>query len=185
MESVVEGRWPWPGEEITSEGSEDDSSDVDGPSGERCDSGGDIDVEGDGDPRPRPNWGLGMNVDVDVDVDIEMDSSIQVERRTRRVRKSKVRRKKKVEDVMPVDGGRNATAAASSSLKPKAKKAVDLGPLVGAKRGFRTREKVPMNGGWGGVEVVPSSLKPFPEVQAGDPHVGDKGKGKARVAEGE
>lgn len=33
---------------------------------------------------------------------------------------------------------------------------IDLGPLIGAKRGFRTREKVPFGGGVGGVEMVPS-----------------------------
>ncbi|KAF8160301.1 hypothetical protein BJ912DRAFT_327011, partial [Pholiota molesta] len=31
---------------------------------------------------------------------------------------------------------------------------VDLGPLVGAKRGFRTRERVPYSGGMGGMELV-------------------------------
>ncbi|KAG1892868.1 uncharacterized protein F5891DRAFT_1068515 [Suillus fuscotomentosus] len=33
---------------------------------------------------------------------------------------------------------------------------IDLGPLIGAKRGFRTREKVPFGGGVGGVEMIPS-----------------------------
>ncbi|KAH7913634.1 hypothetical protein BJ138DRAFT_1145684 [Hygrophoropsis aurantiaca] len=41
--------------------------------------------------------------------------------------------------------------AAGSSKK------VDLGPLVGAKRGFKTREKVPLSGGMSGVEMVPST----------------------------
>lgn len=40
---------------------------------------------------------------------------------------------------------------------------VDLGPLVGTERGFRTREKVPMSGGMGGVEMV----NPGPETEAG------------------
>jgi hypothetical protein len=36
------------------------------------------------------------------------------------------------------------------------------------------------------VEIVPSSLKPFPEVRAdGDVRMDSKGKGKARVADGE
>ena len=32
---------------------------------------------------------------------------------------------------------------------------VDLGPLVGAQRGFHTREKSPLNGGMNGVEMIP------------------------------
>lgn len=31
---------------------------------------------------------------------------------------------------------------------------IDLGPLVGRRRGFRTREKVPFSGGLAGVEMV-------------------------------
>ena len=34
---------------------------------------------------------------------------------------------------------------------------MDLGPLVGVERGFRTRERIPSSGGMGGVELVPSS----------------------------
>ena len=37
---------------------------------------------------------------------------------------------------------------------PRAK--VDIGPLVGVERGFRTRETSPLNGGMNGVEMVPS-----------------------------
>ena len=36
---------------------------------------------------------------------------------------------------------------------------VDLGPLVGRRRGFRTREKVPFSGGLTGVEMV--TLEPM------------------------
>lgn len=168
---------------MTSEGSEADSSDVNGASEEWDDGEGEVDVEGDGhlDPRPSRNWGLGMNVDVD----IEMDTPIEVNRWTPRVKKRKVRKKGKGTHV---DEGKDASAAVPiapvSTLKPK--KAIDLGPLVGVKRGFRTREKAPMNGGWGGVEIVPSSLSVFPEVMPEeDPHVSGKGKGKARVADGE
>ncbi|OAX34849.1 hypothetical protein K503DRAFT_858965 [Rhizopogon vinicolor AM-OR11-026] len=50
--------------------------------------------------------------------------------------------------------GLNGTAA-SAFAAPGRK--VDLGPLIGAKRGFRTREKVPFGGGVGGVEMVPSA----------------------------
>ena len=38
---------------------------------------------------------------------------------------------------------------------------IDLGPLIGAQRGFRTREKSPLNGGMNGVEMIsPLSAKP-------------------------
>ncbi len=40
---------------------------------------------------------------------------------------------------------------------------VDLGPLVGIERGFRTRERIPSSGGMGGVEMVP----PSPSAEAG------------------
>lgn len=167
---------------MASEGSEGDSSDVNGASEEWDDGDVDVDVEGDGHPDPRPR-GLGMNVDVD----IEMNASIEVDGRTRRVKRRKVRKKSNAEDPTHVNGEKDASAAASgSTVKPKTKKVIDLGPLVGVKRGFRTRERAPMNGGWGGVEIVPSSLKAFPEVGAEeDPRVGGKGKGKARVADGE
>lgn len=34
---------------------------------------------------------------------------------------------------------------------------IDLGPLIGIERGFRTRERIPFSGGMGGVELVPPS----------------------------
>lgn len=169
---------------MSSEGSEGDASDVNGASDEWDDGERDVDVEGDGNSEPCPsrNWGLGVNVDVD----IEMGASIEADGRTRRVKKRKVRKKSQAEDPMQVNGGHDASVAVSpSTTKSMAKKAIDLGPLVGTKRGFRTREKEPMNGGWGGVEIVPSSLKPFPEVKAEDPQMDNKGKGKARGADGE
>ena len=39
---------------------------------------------------------------------------------------------------------------------------VDLGPLVGAPRGFRTRERVPFGGGMGGVEMDVDTSLPAP-----------------------
>ncbi|KAG1733729.1 hypothetical protein EDB19DRAFT_1730188 [Suillus lakei] len=48
--------------------------------------------------------------------------------------------------------GFNGNTPSSSTFSRK----IDLGPLIGAKRGFRTREKVPFGGGVGGVEMVPS-----------------------------
>ena len=35
---------------------------------------------------------------------------------------------------------------------------LDLGPLVGAQRGFHTREKSPLNGGMNGVEMIPDQF---------------------------
>jgi hypothetical protein len=48
--------------------------------------------------------------------------------------------------------GLHGSTPSSSTFTRK----IDLGPLIGAKRGFRTREKVPFGGGVGGVEMVPS-----------------------------
>ena len=46
---------------------------------------------------------------------------------------------------------------------------VDLGPLVGVERGFRTRERIPASGGMGGVEMVPPpESEPGPSRLAGD-----------------
>ncbi|PPQ71925.1 hypothetical protein CVT26_007185 [Gymnopilus dilepis] len=38
-------------------------------------------------------------------------------------------------------------------LEPHREKEVDLGPLVGRKRGFKTRERIPNSGGMGGMEM--------------------------------
>jgi len=67
---------------------------------------------------------------------------------------------------------------------------IDLGPLVGAQRGFRTREKSPLNGGMNGVEMIP---KPSvgPGTTLGSGHSLPNGhhptpshmKGKAPVAQ--
>ncbi|KAG5349945.1 hypothetical protein C0989_001160 [Termitomyces sp. Mn162] len=47
---------------------------------------------------------------------------------------------------------------------------VDLGPLVGSKRGFRTRERVPGSGGLGGVEICDDT-----------PEEDDRGEGPSRI----
>ena len=46
---------------------------------------------------------------------------------------------------------------------------VDLGPLVGTERGFRTRERIPMSGGISGVELVNSAafLDPYMAASPG------------------
>ncbi|KAI0759255.1 hypothetical protein BD413DRAFT_288171 [Trametes elegans] len=41
---------------------------------------------------------------------------------------------------------------------------VDLGPLIGIERGFRTRERIPFSGGMGGVEMIPPQTS---EIEAG------------------
>ncbi|KAE9388410.1 hypothetical protein BT96DRAFT_436225 [Gymnopus androsaceus JB14] len=44
----------------------------------------------------------------------------------------------------------------------------DLGPLIGVPRGFRTRERIPGSGGWGGVEMdleFEGALGPRPQAQ--------------------
>ncbi|KAI8996216.1 hypothetical protein BD414DRAFT_533930 [Trametes punicea] len=47
---------------------------------------------------------------------------------------------------------------------------VDLGPLVGIERGFRTRERIPFSGGMGGVEMVPLPT-PTSDAEAGPSRV--------------
>ena len=59
----------------------------------------------------------------------------------------------------PNNNSLNGSATPPSALSTPGRK-VDLGPLIGTKRGFRTREKVPFGGGVGGVEMVPSSSSP-------------------------
>ncbi|KAF9446177.1 hypothetical protein P691DRAFT_733735 [Macrolepiota fuliginosa MF-IS2] len=61
---------------------------------------------------------------------------------------------------------------------------VNLGPLVGKKRGFRTRERLPFASGLGGVEMCDDSdmhVDPLPNfvVEPSSPSP-DKGKGKAK-----
>ncbi|KIJ61716.1 hypothetical protein HYDPIDRAFT_42428 [Hydnomerulius pinastri MD-312] len=136
MERVVEGRWPWPGGEMSPSASEYDYSEsASDAASERCE-------------------------DVDVDVDDSMDMDVDVDGEKRRRKKRRIGKKKKV---------------------------VDLGPLVGVKRGFRTRERVPMSGGWCGVEVVPSSLAAFPELEGvmdGEDEDEVVGKAKKRKTKG-
>ena len=60
-------------------------------------------------------------------------------------------------------------------------KDIDLGPLVGRTRGFRTKERVPMSGGLGGMEMdeVPAVRieSPVPQKRSG--------KGKERAVDGD
>jgi uncharacterized protein len=47
---------------------------------------------------------------------------------------------------------------------------IDLGPLIGAQRGFRTCEKSPLNGGMNGVEMISAlSVKPAASLDASHP----------------
>jgi hypothetical protein len=73
--------------------------------------------------------------------------------------------------------GRLPTSSAPLSQRPDAlnggdKRAprIDLGPLIGAQRGFRTREKSPLNGGMNGVEMISAlSAKPGATLDASHP----------------
>ena len=64
--------------------------------------------------------------------------------------------------------GRLPTSSAPLSQRPDALNGgdkrpprIDLGPLIGAQRGFRTCEKSPLNGGMNGVEMISAlSVKP-------------------------
>jgi hypothetical protein len=67
--------------------------------------------------------------------------------------------------------GRLPTSSAPLSQRPDALNGgdkrpprVDLGPLIGAQRGFRTREKSSLNGGMDGVEMI--SVKPGATLDA-------------------
>ncbi|KAK7463497.1 SET domain-containing protein 3 [Stygiomarasmius scandens] len=63
--------------------------------------------------------------------------------------------------TLPHERRRNNTESDKSSIASRREQGpVDLGPLVGASRGFKTRERVPGSGGLSGVEMVPS---PQPE----------------------
>jgi len=58
----------------------------------------------------------------------------------------------------------------ASSTGDKRPHRVDLGPLIGAQRGFHTREKSPLNGGMSGVEMISgSSISPMDTVSASQP----------------
>lgn len=80
----------------------------------------------------------------------------------------------------------------SGSSDSSVKKRTNLGPLIGAERGFRTRERVPWSGGLGGVEMVPTSpphAEPLSPVEPSRP-IPEPGakplkdrKGKSRATE--
>lgn len=73
--------------------------------------------------------------------------------------------------------GRLPTSSAPLSQRPDALNGgdkrpprVDLGPLIGAQRGFRTCEKSPLNGGMNGVEMISAlSVKPAASLDASHP----------------
>ncbi len=73
--------------------------------------------------------------------------------------------------------GRLPTSSAPLSQRPdalnggdKESPRVDLGPLIGAQRGFRTCEKSPLNGGMNGVEMISAlSVEPAASLDASHP----------------
>ncbi|KAI6042348.1 hypothetical protein EDC04DRAFT_3088612 [Pisolithus marmoratus] len=146
MERVVEGKWPWPGSETS--GSEWESSDDQ--------AGGSGDCDG-----RIMSVGQGREKDEeDVIVDLEAtDSEGEGARGMNGVT---------VNCKSTSTGGANSIKNPSSQRRRRKKtkerhhaeqnRHIDLGPLVGVQRGFRTREREPMSGGCCGVELVPSSL---------------------------
>jgi hypothetical protein len=63
-------------------------------------------------------------------------------------------------------------------------KDIDLGPLVGSMRGFRTKERVPMSGGMGGMEMCGDEADEVPVVTVRVPSPQKRnGKGKERAVE--
>ncbi|KAI6025520.1 hypothetical protein EDC04DRAFT_238892 [Pisolithus marmoratus] len=146
MERVVEGKWPWPGSETS--GSEWESGDDQAGGSGDCDGR----IMGVGQGRERD--------EEDVIVDLEAtDSEGEGARGMNGVT---------VNCKRTSAGGANSTKNPSSQRRRRKKtkernhaennRHIDLGPLVGVQRGFRTREREPMSGGCCGVEVVPSSL---------------------------
>ena len=73
--------------------------------------------------------------------------------------------------------GRLPTSSAPLSQRPDAMNGgdkrpprIDLGPLIGTQRGFRTCEKSPLNGGMNGVEMISAlSVKPGATLDASRP----------------
>ncbi|CDO76147.1 hypothetical protein BN946_scf185027.g10 [Trametes cinnabarina] len=64
------------------------------------------------------------------------------------------------------NAARRGSAGGPSHADDGAAAHVDLGPLIGIERGFRTRERIPFSGGMGGVEMVPPPT-PTSEAEAG------------------
>jgi len=60
---------------------------------------------------------------------------------------------------------------------------IDLGPLVGASRGFRTREKVKGSGGIGGMEMLPPPPIPTYHIASNEGYAPRSRKGKERARE--
>jgi len=54
-------------------------------------------------------------------------------------------------DGQPIGHRKERPGAHDSDDEPDR---IDVGPLVGRKRGFRTRERIPFSGGLGGMEMV-------------------------------
>lgn len=63
-------------------------------------------------------------------------------------------------------------------------KDIDLGPLVGSTRGFRTKERVPMSGGLGGMEMDNEEEVPVVRIQNSSPPK-RSAKGKEKAVEGD
>ncbi|KIO03697.1 hypothetical protein M404DRAFT_614394 [Pisolithus tinctorius Marx 270] len=153
MERVAEGRWPWPGGEASgSEWETDDQEEEEG--GGDCNGrmmnvghgregeGEDVIVDLEATDSEGESGARGMNGADGIGVTVNCKGPSTNGANSINNPSSHRKRRKKAKD------GTNAEKT----------RHVDLGPLVGVQRGFRTRERAPMSGGWCGVEVVPSSL---------------------------
>lgn len=153
MERVAEGRWPWPGGEASgSEWETDDQEEEEG--GGDCNGrmlnvghgrereGEDVIVDLEATDSEGESGARGMNGAGCIGVTVNCKGPSTNGANSINNPSSHRKRRKKAKD------GTNAEKT----------RHVDLGPLVGVQRGFRTRERTPMSGGWCGVEVVPSSL---------------------------
>lgn len=199
MERVVDGRWPWPGGRTSrsrSRGRRSESrsrnaatngngvsmyASGSGSCGESALSSGEAEVEGseiDPDGTESEEEGVGMYMQGGRTSLVRSRSKAKS---TTNVRSNSILKNSETHAANGEDDG--------TSRRPRV---IDLGPLVGVQRGFRTREREPMSGGWCGVEVVPSSLAwPGSDVDVdidieGDAHVdiggAVKAKGKKRRA---
>ena len=90
-----------------------------------------------------------------------------------------------VDGEFPYTGPPASAGPSGSNSAPNGRVDIDLGPLVGVKRGFKTKERVPFSGGMGGVEMCSEGLDgvdPADDADAGVRPRSNKGKGVARGA---
>ena len=162
MERVVDGRWPWPGARTgrshsrgrrsrscngTSNGTRDNVAYASGSGscGESAlSSGSEVDPDGTESERE----GIGMCMQGGRTPRPNSNSKSKP-----RAHSNSILKNGETHSHLHAHATNGEGEGASRRPRP-----IDLGPLVGVQRGFRTREREPMSGGWCGVELVPSSL---------------------------